>query len=120
MSIEAPAPRGIVARWTDGQTIPVLIVVLVIGVFWYLGAMWLNADLQRDLFANGGKTEYTTAELTKSEDGGFGARLLAGSYYGQTIQIWAALFAAAACAWMLVTAVGVVERGVSKQMGARP
>ena len=63
MSIEAPAPRGIVARWTDGQTIPVLIVVLVIGVFWYLGAMWLNADLQRDLFANGGKTEYTTAEL---------------------------------------------------------
>ena len=304
MSIEAPASRGIVARWTDGQTIPVLIVVLVIGVFWYLGAMWLNADLQRDLFANGGKTEYTTAELiegtlsqerpklptpgqiiaelqktvidtaptskrslvyhgsvtlsatvlgfllgsmlgmvlavlvvharsldrslmpwvvasqtipiialapmvivimnqfditglvpksiiaaylsffpvtvgmvkglrspdplqmdlmrtysasrmqvffmlrvpaslpflfaslkvavaasivgtvvaelTKSEDGGFGARLLAGSYYGQTIQIWAALFAAAACAWMLVTAVGVVERGVSKQMGARP
>ena len=63
MSIEAPASRGIVARWTDGQTIPVLIVVLVIGVFWYLGAMWLNADLQRDLFANGGKTEYTTAEL---------------------------------------------------------
>lgn len=60
------------------------------------------------------------AELTKSEDGGFGARLLAGSYYGQTIQIWAALFAAAACAWMLVTMVGVVERGVSKQMGARP
>ena len=32
------------------------------------------------------------AEVTKSEDGGFGARLLAGSYYGQTVQIWAALF----------------------------
>src|ERR1700729_3009607 len=35
------------------------------------------------------------AEVTKSEDGGLGARLLAGSYYGQTVQIWAALFAAA-------------------------
>ena len=28
------------------------------------------------------------AEVTKSEDGGLGARLLAGSYYGQTVQIW--------------------------------
>ena len=59
------------------------------------------------------------AELTKSEDGGFGARLLAGSYYGQTIQIWAALMAAAACAWILVTLVGVADRMVSKAMGAR-
>ena len=31
------------------------------------------------------------AEVTKSEDGGLGARLLAGSYYGQTVQIWATL-----------------------------
>ncbi len=60
------------------------------------------------------------AELTKSEDGGFGARLLAGSYYGQTIQIWAALFAAAGCAWVLVTLVGVADRVVTKAMGARP
>ena len=60
------------------------------------------------------------AELTKSEDGGFGARLLGGSYYGQTIQIWAALFAAAACAWVLVTLVGVVDRLVTRSMGARP
>ena len=59
-------------------------------------------------------------ELPTGAVSGLGARLLAGSYYGQTIQIWAALFAAAACAWMLVTAVGVFERGVSKQMGARP
>jgi NitT/TauT family transport system permease protein len=57
------------------------------------------------------------AEMTKSEDGGFGARLLAGSYYGQTIQIWAALFAAAFCAAMLVMIVGVVDRAVSKRMG---
>jgi NitT/TauT family transport system permease protein len=60
------------------------------------------------------------AELTKSEDGGFGARLLAGSYYGQTIQIWAALFAAAACAWVLVTLIGVLDRAVTRSMGARP
>jgi len=60
------------------------------------------------------------AELTKSEDGGFGARLLAGSYYGQTIQIWSALFAAAACAWVLVTMIGVADRLVTRAMGARP
>lgn len=60
------------------------------------------------------------AELTKSEDGGFGARLLAGSYYGQTIQIWAALFAAAACAWVLVSLIGVLDRAVTRSMGARP
>ncbi len=57
------------------------------------------------------------AEMTKSEDGGFGARLLAGSYYGQTIQIWAALFAAAFCAAMLVMLVGLIDRAVSKRMG---
>ena len=60
------------------------------------------------------------AELTRSEDGGLGARLLAGSYYGQTVQIWAALFAAAACAWVLVSLVGVVDRIVTRRMGARP
>jgi NitT/TauT family transport system permease protein len=60
------------------------------------------------------------AELTKSEDGGFGARLLGGSYYGQTIQIWAALFAAAACAWVLVGFVGVADHVVTRTMGARP
>jgi NitT/TauT family transport system permease protein len=57
------------------------------------------------------------AEMTKSEDGGFGARLLAGSYYGQTIQIWAALFAAAFCAAALVMLVGLIDRVVSKRMG---
>jgi len=57
------------------------------------------------------------AEMTKSEDGGFGARLLAGSYYGQTIQIWAALFAAAFCAAMLVMLVGLADRAVSRRMG---
>lgn len=53
------------------------------------------------------------AEVTKSEDGGIGARLLAGSYYGQTIQIWAALFAAAFCGAALVGLVGLVERALA-------
>jgi NitT/TauT family transport system permease protein len=57
------------------------------------------------------------AEVTKSEDGGLGARLLAGSYYGQTIQIWAALFAAAFCACILVGLVGFIDRLVARRMG---
>src|SRR5271170_1136775 len=54
------------------------------------------------------------AEVTKSEDGGLGARLLAGSYYGQTVQIWAALFAAAACSAALV---GLIDRATARRMG---
>ncbi len=59
------------------------------------------------------------AEVTKSEDGGLGARLLAGSYYGQTIQIWAALLVAAVCGAVLVGLVGAVERGLSARGGGR-
>ena len=50
------------------------------------------------------------AEVTKSEDGGLGARLLAGSYYGQTIQIWAALFTAAALSGALVAIIDLIAR----------
>ncbi len=53
------------------------------------------------------------AEVTKSEDGGLGARLLAGSYYGQTVQIWAALLVAAACGAALVGVVGLVEHAAA-------
>jgi NitT/TauT family transport system permease protein len=57
------------------------------------------------------------AEVTKSEDGGLGARLLAGSYYGQTVQIWAALFAAAALSAALVALIGLTDKIVSRRMG---
>jgi NitT/TauT family transport system permease protein len=57
------------------------------------------------------------AEVTKSEDGGLGARLLAGSYYGQTVQIWSALLMAAACSATLVALIGVADRVVSRRMG---
>jgi NitT/TauT family transport system permease protein len=60
------------------------------------------------------------AELPTGGEAGIGARLLAGSYYGQTIQIWAALLAAAILASGLIGLVGLVERGVNKQMGTRP
>jgi NitT/TauT family transport system permease protein len=60
------------------------------------------------------------AELPTGGEAGIGARLLAGSYYGQTIQIWAALLAAAILASGLIGLVGLAERGVARQMGIRP
>jgi len=59
-------------------------------------------------------------ELSNNAGGGLGVRLLTGSYNGQTVQIWAALFIAAALAAVLVIAVGAVERAVNASMGARP
>lgn len=49
-------------------------------------------------------------ELPTGAVAGLGARLLAGSYYGQTIQIWAALFMAAALAGLLVGLIGLLHR----------
>jgi NitT/TauT family transport system permease protein len=48
---------------------------------------------------------------------GLGTRLLAGSYYGQTIQIWATLFAAALLASLMVGAVGWLQARTLKRMG---
>lgn len=56
-------------------------------------------------------------ELPTGAVAGLGARLLAGSYYGQTVQIWSALFAAAILAAALVGLLGLVERLVLKRMG---
>ena len=49
--------------------------------------------------------------------GGLGARMLGGSYYGQTEQIWAALFIAAFLAAALVAIVGWIERRTLSRMG---
>ncbi len=57
------------------------------------------------------------AELPAGASQGLGARLLSGSYYGQTIQIWSALFAAAILAAVLVMIVGLIEGRVLKRMG---
>jgi NitT/TauT family transport system permease protein len=58
-------------------------------------------------------------ELPTGAQAGIGARLLAGSYYGQTIQIWAALLAASLLSAGLIGVVGLTERLVGLHMGAR-
>jgi NitT/TauT family transport system permease protein len=59
-------------------------------------------------------------ELPTGAISGIGARLLSGSYYGQTVQIWAALFAASFVAAALVWGVGAIEKVTARLMGARP
>ncbi|MBS0564741.1 MAG: ABC transporter permease [Proteobacteria bacterium] len=56
-------------------------------------------------------------ELPSGATVGLGARLLSGSYYGQTVQIWAALFAAAILAAGLVIVIGGIERATLRRMG---
>jgi len=56
-------------------------------------------------------------ELPTGAVRGLGARLLTGSYYGQTIQIWSALFMAAIAAAALVGTVGIVQRLTLRRMG---
>ena len=58
-------------------------------------------------------------ELPTGAVAGLGARMLSGSYYGQTIQIWAALMMAAILAAALVGVIGVVERVTYAAMGGR-
>ncbi len=59
-------------------------------------------------------------ELPTGAVAGLGARLLAGSYYGQTIQIWSALFMAATLAAILVMLVGLAHSYVLRRMGEKP
>lgn len=56
-------------------------------------------------------------ELPTGAVAGLGARLLSGSYYGQTVQIWAALFAAAIVAAGMVMIIGWIESRTLKRMG---
>jgi NitT/TauT family transport system permease protein len=58
------------------------------------------------------------AELPTGAEAGIGARLLAGSYYGQTVQLWSALVAAAILASGLIAITALVEQGVARRMGA--
>ncbi len=59
------------------------------------------------------------AELPTGAVAGLGARLLSGSYRGQILQIWSALFAAAALAGLLIAAVSLLERLTLRAMGVR-
>lgn len=58
-------------------------------------------------------------ELPTGAVAGLGARLLAGSYYGQTVQIWSALIVAAILAGSLVAIVGLVGSWLNRRMGLR-
>jgi NitT/TauT family transport system permease protein len=58
------------------------------------------------------------AELPTGSTSGLGARLLSGSYYGQTLQIWSALAMSAALSLGLVNAVAAAERLVRRAMGS--
>ena len=55
-------------------------------------------------------------ELPSGAIAGLGARMLSGSYYGQTIQIWSALFTAAILAASLVGLISVIQAFVFKRM----
>jgi NitT/TauT family transport system permease protein len=57
------------------------------------------------------------AELPTGGVAGLGARLLTGSYYGQTVQIWSALVAAAVLSLILVGAVSLAQRAVVGRSG---
>ena len=56
-------------------------------------------------------------ELPTGAVAGLGARLLTGSYYGQTIQIWSALIIAATLAAILVGMIGLMQRITLSRMG---
>lgn len=59
-------------------------------------------------------------ELPTGAVAGIGSKLLAGSYYSQTIDVWAALIAGSIVAVLLVVIVDLASRLVAKSMGARP
>jgi NitT/TauT family transport system permease protein len=56
-------------------------------------------------------------ELPTGAQAGIGARMLTGSYYGQTVQIWAALIAASILAAGMVAIIDVVGRWTEWRMG---
>ena len=56
-------------------------------------------------------------ELPSGAIEGLGARMLIGSQFGEPLIMWAALFAAAILAGLLIVAVGLVERLANRRMG---
>ena len=58
-------------------------------------------------------------ELPTGAQAGLGARLLTGSYYGQTVQMWSALMMCAVLALVCIFAVTAAERAVLASRGGR-
>ena len=88
-------------------------------VFWKLrlpaSAPFLFASLKVGIAAS--LVGAIVGELPTGAVRGLGARMLTGSYYGQTIQIWSALFMAAICAALLVGLIGLIQQGTLRRMG---
>jgi NitT/TauT family transport system permease protein len=84
---------------------------------WPAALPWLFASLKVGVAA--GLVGAIVGELPTGAVAGLGARMLSGSYYGQTVQIWAALVMAAMLAATLVAAIGLIERVTARAMGAR-
>ncbi|HYD29982.1 MAG TPA: ABC transporter permease [Azospirillaceae bacterium] len=59
-------------------------------------------------------------ELPTGGQAGLGSRLLSGSYYGQTVQIWSALVMSAVLSVVLIAVVGLAEKLVGRHTGAHP
>jgi NitT/TauT family transport system permease protein len=59
-------------------------------------------------------------ELPTGAVAGIGSKLLAGAYYSQTIDIWAALIAGSVLAALLVAIVAVAGKLVDRAMGSKP
>jgi NitT/TauT family transport system permease protein len=58
-------------------------------------------------------------ELPSGALAGLGARMLSGSYYGQTVQIWSALLMAAILGMALVYLIAGIEWATLRRTGAR-
>jgi NitT/TauT family transport system permease protein len=56
-------------------------------------------------------------ELPTGAQAGIGARLLTGSYYGQTVQIWAALIVASVLAASMVAIIDLIGEWTERRMG---
>lgn len=85
---------------------------------WPAALPWLFASLKVAVAAS--LVGAIIGELPTGAVAGLGARMLSGSYYGQTVQIWAALVMASICAAGLVGLVTLVERLTFAAMGGRP
>jgi NitT/TauT family transport system permease protein len=59
-------------------------------------------------------------ELPTGAQGGLGSRMLVGFNFGQTMQVWSALFAGSILAALLVYGVGQTEKRVLHVMGTKP
>ena len=83
---------------------------------WPAAVPWLFASLKVGVAAS--LVGAIVGELPTGAVAGLGARMLSGSYYGQTVQIWAALLMAAILAAALVGVLGLAERATARAMGA--